>query len=68
VAAIQETARMLGNTPAICRTSYIYPAVVRQSERGHVTDRCFRDVGELVRGCSLHASERALLQMLKRAS
>lgn len=68
VAAIQETAAMLGNTPAICRTSYITPAVVRQYERGHVIDRCFRDVGELAKGRSLHASERALLQMLKRAS
>ena len=68
VAAVKETARMLGNTPAICRTSYIYPAVVRQFERGRVIDSCFRDVGELVRRRSLHASERALVKMLQKAS
>jgi DNA topoisomerase-1 len=65
VAAIQQTARMLGNTPAICRSSYIYPAVLNQFERGRVIDRYFDDVQELAERRGLHGSERALLAMLK---
>lgn len=65
VAAIKETAEKLGNTPAICRSSYIYPVVFQRFERGRVIERCFDDVEELVRRRSLHDSERALLRLLK---
>lgn len=65
VSAIQETAEKLGNTPAICRSSYIYPAVLKRFEKGRVIERCFDDIEELVRRRSLHESERALLRMLK---
>ena len=65
VAAVKQTAEMLGNTPAICRSSYIYPAVLNQFERGRVIDRYFHDVGELVDRRSLHGSEKALLELLK---
>jgi len=67
VAAIRETAEQLGNTPAICRSSYINPAVVSGYERGRVIERYFENVEELVerRAPGLHGSEKALLQLLK---
>lgn len=68
VAAIKETAQQLGNTPAICRSSYISPCVLSDYERGLVVERYFKTVEELIarqlRG--LHPSERALLRLLKR--
>jgi DNA topoisomerase-1 len=68
VAAIKETARQLGNTPAICRSSYISPCVLTDYQRGRVIDHYVRTVEELIarqpRG--LHPSERALLRLLKR--
>lgn len=67
VAAIRETADRLGNTPAICRSSYIYPAVLSGYERGRVIERYFGNVEELVerRAPGLHRSEKALLKLLK---
>ncbi len=67
VSAIKETADKLGNTPAICRSSYIYPAVLSSFDRGNVIDRYFENVEELVkrRAPGLHVSEKALLKLLK---
>lgn len=67
VAAIKETAEKLGNTLAICRSSYIYPVVLNDFERGRVIDRYFENVEELVerRSPALHRSEKALLRLLK---
>ncbi|MEO8432673.1 MAG: DNA topoisomerase IB [Acidobacteriota bacterium] len=67
VAAIKETAGLLGNTPAICRSSYIYPAVLSSFDRGRVIERYFETVEELVerRAPALHGSEKALLRLLK---
>ena len=66
VAAIRETSETLGNTPAVCRRSYIVPAVLTSFECGHVIDAFFEDVEELVtrRAVSLHGSEKALLRLL----
>ena len=50
VAAVKETAEQLGNTPAVCKSSYIWPSVLRSFERGVV-----------LRG---RQSEKALLQLL----
>ena len=68
VAAVKETADKLGNTPAICRASYINPAVLSSFERGRVIERYFENVEELVsrRAPGLHGSEKALLNLLKR--
>jgi len=65
--AIRETAEKLGNTPAICRTSYISPSVLHSFEKGRVIDRHFKTVEELVtrRSPGLHRSERALLRLLR---
>lgn len=66
VAAVQDTAEVLGNTPAVCRASYIYPLVLDSFERGRTIDRNFETVEQLVaRRRGLHGAERALLRLLK---
>ncbi|ATB47889.1 DNA topoisomerase IB [Corallococcus macrosporus] len=66
VAAVKEAAEHLGNTPAVARSSYIYPSVLAMFERGQVVDTWFDSVDELAetRSGSLHCSEKALLDML----
>lgn len=66
VAAVKETAEVLGNTPAVCRSSYVCPEVIHEFEKGKVIDHCSSNLDELVsfRGLKLHQSERALLKFL----
>ena len=68
VAAIKETAEILGNTPAVCRSAYICPEVLDSFERGQAIEGYFETVEQLVkhRGAHLHQAERALLRLLKR--
>lgn len=68
VAAIKETAEVLGNTPAVCRGSYVCPEVIHEFEKGKVIESCFSNLDDLVsfRGLKLHQSERALLKFLSR--
>lgn len=68
VAAIKETAGVLGNTPAVCRSSYICPDVIRSFESGRIIDRYFSTLEDFIayRGNRLHPAERALLKLLKR--
>ena len=63
-AAVAETAARLGNTPAVCRSSYIFPAVIEGFGRGSILRQHFRDVAELERQKGLHGSEKALLEFL----
>jgi len=67
VQAIKETAEVLGNTPAVCRSSYICPHVLDSFEKGKVIKRYFETVEQLVnfRGAEMHKAERALLRLLK---
>jgi DNA topoisomerase-1 len=67
VAAIKETAEMLGNTPAVCRSSYICPAVIESFQRGQIIDGHFKTLEEFVayRGRRLHEGEKAVLNFLK---
>jgi DNA topoisomerase-1 len=67
VAAVKETAAQLGNTPAVCRASYIEPIVLSNFERGRVVGEYFQTVEELLRhrGVGHHAAEKALLTVLK---
>ena len=67
VEAIKETAEVLGNTPAVCRSSYICPNVLDSFEKGKVIARYFDNVEQLVnfRGSQMHKAERALLRLLK---
>lgn len=68
VAAIKETAEALGNTPAVCRKSYVCPVLLTKFEKGSVIDHYFQNVNEVVnyRGTGLHRAEKALLKFLKK--
>ncbi|GEJ59080.1 DNA topoisomerase IB [Anaeromyxobacter diazotrophicus] len=66
VAAVKATAAKLGNTPAVCRSSYIYPAVLQGFSRGEVLADSFGSVEELAHQRGLHAAEKALLALLAR--
>src|SRR6185369_12763171 len=46
VAAIKETAAVLGNTPAVCRSSYVCPAIIHSYEKGRMIDACSTKVDE----------------------
>lgn len=64
---MKEASIILGNTPAVCRASYIGPAVLEARAEGQVIRCYFRDLEELVahRAPRLHPSERALLELLE---
>lgn len=68
VAAIKETAEVLGNTPAVCRSSYVCPEIILSFEKGRIIDKCATNLDALVafRGYGLQGAERALLRFLKR--
>ena len=67
VRALQETARVLGNTPAVTRESYVHPAVIAAWLAGRVVSVALADpyalAGRLPVG--LHRAERALLELLE---
>jgi DNA topoisomerase-1 len=67
-AAVREAADLLGNTPAICRASYVAPQILERYERGDVVERHVETAAEIVRhrGSGLHPAEQALLDMLRR--
>jgi DNA topoisomerase-1 len=46
-AAYEEVADTLGNTPAVCKASYVDPRVVDRFERGETIHRALREAGEL---------------------
>ena len=66
--AVKETARRLGNTPAVCRASYISRAVVDGYERGVVLPATVESVDRLVDRRSLHRAEKALVVLLRKES
>jgi DNA topoisomerase-1 len=61
VMAVKQVAEYLGNTPAVCRQSYIHPEVLKQYEHGHTLDE-FKKVSGARRGQRI--SEQALLALL----
>jgi DNA topoisomerase-1 len=61
-AAVREAARRLGNTPAICRKSYVHPKVLDPATWAQPA----RAVKRAPRG--LHADEAALLALLEPAA
>jgi DNA topoisomerase-1 len=65
--AIKETAEILGNTPAVCRSAYVSPEILNSFERGKVIDQYFKSHEDLInhRGTGLHKAEKALLRLLK---
>jgi DNA topoisomerase I len=64
VKAIASVARDLGNTPAICRKSYVHPAVVEAYLEGAVIPAPRKGVVGSARGLS--PEERAVLALLRR--
>ncbi|MBY0278316.1 DNA topoisomerase IB [Candidatus Binatia bacterium] len=68
VAAVTATAAQLGNTPAVCRASYISPVVVSSFERGRVLDTRITSLDDLLSGTdgtALRRCEKALLALLE---
>lgn len=70
VVAIKEAAEALGNTPAVCRSSYICPEIINSFENGKIIDRYFNTLNELItyRGKKLHAAEKSLLRFMKQTA
>jgi DNA topoisomerase-1 len=70
VAAIKETAEALGNTPAVCRSSYICPEIINSFDAGKIIDRYFNTLNELItyRGKKLHGAEKSLLRFMKQTA
>ncbi len=66
-AAIKETSQALGNTPAVCRSSYVCPAVIRSFEKGKTIDQYFSTLDEFLahRRTHLHPAEKSLLKLLR---
>lgn len=65
VAAIKETSEVLGNTPAVCRSSYVCPEIIHAFEKRRVINSC-ASIDALIayRGSGLHKAERALIRFL----
>lgn len=70
VSAIKETAEILGNTPAVCRSSYICPEILNGFEQGRVITEHFNKPDDFMafRGRNLHRAEMSLLKFLKKAA
>src|SRR2546421_2204532 len=68
VAAIKETAKALGNTPAVCRSAYICPAVLNAFEQDQTISDYFGSLDNIrsYRGPHLHKAEKGLLRLLKK--
>lgn len=66
VAAIKETAEVLGNTPAVCRSSYISPVVINSFFHGQIIDNYFQSLEDFISyNKKLHPAEISLLRFLK---
>ncbi|MGH9905258.1 MAG: DNA topoisomerase IB [Pyrinomonadaceae bacterium] len=69
-AAIKETATILGNTPAVCRSAYICPEVIKSFDHGKTINGYFKSPEDFIgyRGRTLHQAEKALLRLLKQSA
>jgi DNA topoisomerase-1 len=61
--AMREVAKQLGNTPAVCRKSYVFPVVLRRFEEGRVLEQPV--VGIPKTAVVLERVERGLLALLE---
>ncbi len=64
-AAVAETARRLGNTPAVCRDSYISPRVIACFERGITLRAAVASVEKIGARAAPHPIERELVRLLE---
>src|SRR2546428_2964608 len=67
-AAVKQTAEQLGNTPAVCKSSYIWPSILSSAYKGEVLDPYLPTVEELIDciGRKRSACEAALLELLRK--
>jgi len=64
--AVEHVAARLGNTPAICRKSYIHPAIIDASLDGRLLDHLQRRAGKTPTGVhKLGADEAAVVRLLR---
>ena len=66
--AMERTADHLGNTPTVCRKSYVHPAVLEAYVTGELATAMTRHASVRVRATSLTGAERAVLRVLERAT
>ena len=66
-AAVKETAAQLGNTPAVCKSSYIWPSILSSAYKGTVLTSFLPTVDELIScaGRKRSACEAALMELLR---
>ena len=69
VRAVKQVAEELGNTPAVCRSSYIHPAILTAYEKG-ITLTGFqpRDGRSIRKVARLEPEEKALIRFFKKLS
>lgn len=65
-AAVECVADQLGNTPAICRKSYIHPAIIEGCREGIAMVASARGARPQLRATGLSAPEKSLLRFLRR--
>jgi DNA topoisomerase-1 len=65
--AIKNVAEQLGNTPTVCRASYIHPAVLRTYEKGITLDEFRAKRGRAIRRieAEYEPEEKALMKLFK---
>lgn len=68
VAAIKATAKSLGNTPAVCRKSYIHPAIIEAYLDGSLIPKLNESTTGSRSSRGLRPKEAAVLRFLKHAS
>ena len=69
VRAVKEVAEELGNTPAVCRSSYIHPAILSAYEKGVTLAEFHRHDPRRVKKVSrLEPEEKALIRFFKTLS
>jgi DNA topoisomerase-1 len=69
VQAVKEVAEELGNTPAVCRSSYIHPAVLAAYEKGITLDEFRpRETRNVRKFAKLEPEEKALIRFFKKQS
>jgi DNA topoisomerase-1 len=69
VVAVKATAQSLGNTPAVCRKSYIHPAIIEAYLDGSLIPRLneWKGKSSSSSSCGFLPDEAAVLIFLKRA-
>jgi len=70
VRAVKKVAEQLGNTPAVCRSSYIHPAVLETYENGMILDEFSPRKSRLIKlkQAGYEPEETSLLRLLRSAN